>query len=174
MVGHIRKNLSYGFLIGRVVCLAGLIAASGCSKGTLEKGQDFAKTWACDRQADEAMKRHDYDAAIFFHERLLEEEPDNGLAMYHLGYAYGQRGDHAKEVFYYEKAIGAGFRHEGIYFNLGMAYGELNRIQDAIRAFKESLNTNPNSAESRFGLAIAYNFIAVPLAVGGKRVFEGH
>ena len=139
-----------------VVCLAGLLSGAGCSKGTLEKSPDLLKTWTCDEQADKAMEQHDYEAGILLHQRFLEREPANGLALYHLGYAYGQRGNHDKEVFYYEKAIARGFEEEGIFFNFGMAYGELNQIEDSIRAFKRALDINPDSADNHFGLAVAY------------------
>ncbi len=75
------------------------------------------------------MKWHDYEAGILLHQHFLEKEPTNGLALYHLGYAYGQTGDHVKEVLYYEKAVSLGFSEYHIFFNMGMAYGELNRIK---------------------------------------------
>jgi len=53
-----------------------------------------------DNQADEAMKEHDYDSAILLYKHFLEKMSTNGLALYHLGYDYGQTGKHMKEVFY--------------------------------------------------------------------------
>ena len=102
------------------------------------------------------MYLHDYQAGILRHERVLEKDPTNALALYHLGYAYGQIGDHEKEVFYYEKAIALGFNTDHIYFNLGMAYGELNEIEKSISAFKKSLEINPESSDTHFELAMAY------------------
>lgn len=137
-------------------CLAGLLPSIGCSKGFFGKGADIDKGWICDEEADKAMRRQDYDAGIILHQRFLEKEPENGFALYHLGYAYGQTGDHLKEVSYYEKAIGFGFRGKLIYFNLGMAYGELNQRERSIRAFRKALDLDPESADSHFGLAMAY------------------
>jgi cytochrome c-type biogenesis protein CcmH/NrfG len=102
------------------------------------------------------MQQQDYQSGILLHERLLEQDPKNALASFHLGYAYGQIGDHRKEVFYYEKAIASGFNTDRIYFNLGMAYGELNEIEKSIAAFKKALQINPESSNSHFGLALAY------------------
>ena len=137
-------------------CLAGLLTSIGCSKGFLGKGTDIDKRWICDEEADNAMRRQDYDAGIFLHQRFLEKEPDNGFALYHLGYAYGQTGDHLMEISYYEKAIEVGFQEKLIYFNLGMAYGELNQGEESIRAFREALDLDPGSADSHFGIAMAY------------------
>jgi hypothetical protein len=70
-----------------------------CSKGILEKPPVHEKIWMCDNQADEGMKENDYDSTILLHNRFLKKMHTNGLALYHLGYAYGQTGKHMKEVF---------------------------------------------------------------------------
>jgi len=156
MSGHIQRTFQFIYLLGLVFCLAGLISGVGCSKGFLERRPALEKRWTCDKAADEPMKQHDYEAAILLHQRLLEKEPTNGLALYHLGYAYGQTGDHPKEALYYEQAIDLGFKEDSIFFNLGMAYGELNQIENSIYAFNKALNINPYSADNHFGLALAY------------------
>ena len=144
------------YLYSIIFFLVGLISGAACSNKFLEKGLTPEKQWTCDKAADEAMKHHDYQGAILLHQRLLEKEPSNGLALYHLGYAYGQTGDHQKEAMYYERAIDLGFKKDSIFFNLGMAYGELNQMENSVYAFKEALHFNPNSADNHFGLALAY------------------
>jgi len=156
MSGSIHRIFRIFYITGIVFCLAGLLSGSGCSKGVLENRPALEKRWTCDKVADEAMKQHDYQVAILLHQRLLEKEPTNGLALYHLGYAYGQTGDHPKEALYYEQAIDLGFKEDSIFFNLGIAYGELKQIENSIYAFNKALNINPDNADSHFGLAIAY------------------
>jgi tetratricopeptide (TPR) repeat protein len=156
MSRHFHRALKFVYLSGLAFSLAGLLSGAGCSKGVLEKRRVLGKTWACDEVADEAMKRHDYEAAILLHQRFLEKEPGNGLALYHLGYAYGQTGNHVKEVSYYERAVDRGFKKDSIFFNLGMAYGELNQMENSVGAFKKAIDINPNSADNHFGLALAY------------------
>jgi tetratricopeptide (TPR) repeat protein len=156
MSGRIHRIFKFVYLSGLSFCLAVLLSGTGCSKGISAKKPVPAKTWTCSKAADDAMKRHDYEAAILLHQSFLENEPANGLALYHLGYAYGQTGKHLKEVTYYEKAIALGFKEDSIFFNLGMAYGELNQIEDSIRTFKKALDINPDSADNHFGLALAY------------------
>jgi Tfp pilus assembly protein PilF len=131
--------------------LAGLVLCAGCSTGPL-----MQRTWTCDQEADRVMGRQDYEGGIVLHKRVLKEVPDNGLAWYHLGYAYGQTGDLAKEVSCYEKAVGLGFQGGQIFFNLGMAYGELSEIDKSIRAFKKAVEKDPGSADNYFGLGMAY------------------
>jgi len=156
MSGHIQRNFQFICLLGLVFCLAGLISGAACSKRFSEKSPTLEKQWACDKAADEAMKQHDYRVAILLHQSFLRMEPTNGLALYHLGYAYGQTGDHQKEALHYQQAIDLGFKKDSIFFNLGMAYGELNQIKNSIGALKKALNINPNSADNHFGLALAY------------------
>ncbi|MBW1959946.1 MAG: tetratricopeptide repeat protein [Deltaproteobacteria bacterium] len=116
-----------------------------------------AKIRICNERADEALKNKDYETGILLHQQLIERQPDNALALYHLGYAYGQTGDRKQEVYYYEKAISEGLnRNAELFFNLGMAYGELNMIPKAISAFKSAVQLNPKSADNHFGLAQAY------------------
>jgi tetratricopeptide (TPR) repeat protein len=157
MFGYTQRIFQVVYISSLIFSLAGILSGMGCSKGIYVKKPVSEKTWTCDKKADEAMKEQNHEAAILLHESFLRKEPANGLALYHLGYAYGQTGDHQKEVFYYEKAIDLGFKEDSIFFNLGMAYGELNQAENSIGAFKKALNINPHSADSHFGLALAYH-----------------
>ncbi|KPK30737.1 MAG: hypothetical protein AMK69_02630 [Nitrospira bacterium SG8_3] len=139
-----------------LLCFSASGVNTGCSKLSAGNREAVGKKWICDRGADDAMSRYDYEAGISLHERLLEKQPENALALYHLGYAYGRTEDHLKEAFYYEKAVALGFTSDQIYFNLGMAYGELNHMEKSIAAFKKALEINPDSADYHFELAMAY------------------
>jgi tetratricopeptide (TPR) repeat protein len=154
--GIIQRIFRFLYVSSLAFCLVCLFSGSGSAKRCLGKKPVPEKTWRCNKEADDAMKRHDYEAGILLHHRLLEKEPANGLALYHLGYAYGQTGDHVKEVVYYEKAVDLGFNEDHIFFNMGTAYGELRQIENSIRAFRKALDVNPASAENHFGLALAY------------------
>jgi tetratricopeptide (TPR) repeat protein len=142
--------------LGILGCLIALFLGAGCAKRDIVKESVPATRWACDREADEAMKRRDYREAIRLHQEILETDPDNALVLYHLGYIYGQLGDHDREVLFYERSAKLGFTEANIFFNLGMAYGELNRIDEAIESFQEALQLNPESADNHFGLALAF------------------
>lgn len=141
---------------GYFLILSLILGLTGCSKGIIRTENDSIKEWKCDEDADQAMIRGEYKTSIRLHERLLIAEPSNGLASYHLGYAYGLAEDHDNEIFYYEKALASGYRTDGIFFNLGMAYGEAGRIKDSIDAFKRGINRDANNPDIHFGLAVAY------------------
>ena len=128
----------------------------GCGTAPVKKEAMPIHDFICDRKADEALKEGRYEKSIILHEFFLKENPFNGLAMYHLGYSFGQLSDHENEVKCYEEAISLGFYGSGIFFNLGMVYGEMGRFEDSVRIFKRALEIGPESAENHFGLALAY------------------
>ena len=135
--------------------LAGIFTFCGC--GTVSRVTGGASIeFTCDKKADEALKNKNYEKSIILHEFFIKENPDNGLAMYHLGFSYGQLGDHEKEVKYYEEAIRLGYRSPGLFFNLGMAYGETGRPDDAIKMFKRAGELDPEDADSFYHLGMLY------------------
>jgi len=130
---------------------------AGCFGGKNGEKQRPIQKWSCDPQADRAMREKDYLNSILFHQRLLEKEPQNALALYHLGYSYGQKGDHEIEVLYYERAKAAGYIEGSFYFNMGMAYGEIGKEREAITCFKKAISLNPNLPDNYLGLGLAYS-----------------
>jgi tetratricopeptide (TPR) repeat protein len=132
-----------------------LLSAGGCSTIGIEKRRSAVNSWSCNEEADRALMENDYQKGIQLHKQFLEKEPFNGLALYHLGYAYGQIGNLEEEILYYEKAVSVGFYENNIFYNLGMAYGEQNRIDKSIMAFKRALEQDPDNYDNHLGLAIA-------------------
>ena len=49
-----------------------------------------------------------------------------------------------------------GFRNDHVFYNMGMAYGELNDTKKSVDAFRKALEVDPDNAENHFGLAMAY------------------
>ena len=147
----------------RLLLLAGLFLflvipyqSTGFRKSSNGKEAKPEQKWTCDAKADEAIKQGDYEAGISLHESFLGEQPQNAVALYHLGYAYGQIGSHSLEVRYYERAISLGLRSDQIYFNLAMAYGKMNQRDKSVEALKKALEINPDNADCHFELAMAY------------------
>ena len=156
MSGCAGKIFRLIYLSAFIFCPFVLVTGAGCSKNMTQKSSHSTKTWSCSEEADRATSMKDYQTGIVLHERVLENDPNNALALYHLGYAHGQVEHHSKEVSYYEKAIALGYSTEHIYYNLAMAYGELSELEKSIWAFKKALEFNPVSLDSHFGLAMAY------------------
>lgn len=146
-------------LIGLMLLTFTLLQGLGCSQVPVKKPSAAAEKETCNLQADTAMRLEAYETSIRLHLQFIEKEPNNELALYHLGFSYGQTGNHEKEVYYYEKAISLGFKKDQIFFNLGMALGEINQFNKAIDAFKEGLALNPMSTDNYFGLGLTYQSV---------------
>ena len=124
-----------------------LVFFIGCAKEYRPASQ---KGLTCMEEADQAIQRGDYELGVRLHMEFLSKKPKNALAIYHVGYAYGMAGNHAKEIEFYEDAIASGYNWDAdFYYNLGMAYAELGSFEKAKSAFKKALEINPHHTEAR-------------------------
>jgi tetratricopeptide (TPR) repeat protein len=151
----LKKNNILPFVI-LAFFLSAMQVFYGCGTAASKKDVMPTPELTCDKDADEALKERRYEKSVILHEFYLKEHPDNGLAMYHLGFSHGQLGDHENEVKCYEKAIDLGFYGASIFFNLGMVYGEMGKYEDSVRIFKKAMKIEPGRADNHFGLALAY------------------
>jgi tetratricopeptide (TPR) repeat protein len=109
----------------------------------------------CDTSADYALGIEDYAAAIALHRKVLRSQPENALAHYHLGFAYGMIGRSSDEMREYLKAVDLGLRKWDLYLDLGLAYLEQNNYPKALSALEKSVLLGPQHSEPHFNLAIA-------------------
>ena len=132
------------------VCV--LVWMWGCSSLAMTPAQ---KQWACDSAADAAVDRQDWDQAVLGHQAILKQDPGNCLALYHLGYIRGKLGDRIKETALYERAVQCGLdTDDRLFFNMGMAYGEMHLMQKALASFERAAVLNPENADNYFGLGL--------------------
>ena len=110
----------------------------------------------CDTSADYALGIEDYAAAITLHRKVLRSQPENALAHYHLGFAYGMIGRSSDEISEYLKAVNLGLRTWDLYLDLGLAYLEHNDYPKALSALEMSVLLGPQHSETHLNLAIAY------------------
>ncbi len=153
-----QKAVRVAYLAAVHCSLVGLGLTFGCAGGAFSgaRSVNTDMNWVCNDRADRAIQRGDTERGIVLHEAFVAKYPENGLALYHLGYAYGRAGNQLKEAAYYEKAIALGFESDSVFFNLGMAYLDLDQRAKSIKAFHLATITDPVGADSHFGLAIAY------------------
>ena len=64
----------------------------------------------CDATADYFLGAEDYPQAVESHLRVIAAHPDDALAHYHLGFAYGMLGSHRDELTEYLRAVGLGLK----------------------------------------------------------------
>lgn len=136
--------------IGVVLAISLMTAVAGCSTPSRELRR-FA--WSCDPRADAAVHNEQWQKALELHRQYLASEPGNCLAIYHLGYILGKLNHRRQEVSAYERAVACGYSQDDqLFFNLGMALGDLSEPERAIAALEQAIKINPGNAENHFGL----------------------
>ena len=139
-----------------IVALFSLLLSTGCSIGRPGKSPSTIQT-ICDKEADFHLENGNWDKAIELHEEIIREKPNFALAHYHLGYAYGFKEEHDREIEEYEKAIYLGLKDSFLFLNLGLAYAEYLRDYDkALAALKQAERMDPKNAEIHYALGATY------------------
>lgn len=110
----------------------------------------------CDPLADYFLGMEDYPEAIRRHLTVLEENPGNALAHYHLGFAYGVSGQHDNELAEYQKAVSLGMEDWQLFLNLGLLYLENGQTRDATEVLRLAALLGPERPETHFNLGVAY------------------
>ena len=110
----------------------------------------------CDPLADYFLGMEDYNEAIRRHQSVIRREPTNALAHYHLGFAYGETGQHGKELSEYQAAINLGLDDWQLFLNLGLLYLENGQLRQASEVLRLATLLGPERAETHFNLALAY------------------
>jgi Flp pilus assembly protein TadD len=110
----------------------------------------------CDVHADAALGLEDYPTAIKLHRYLLRSHPNDALAHYHLGFAYGMMGRSIEEIDEYQKAVTLGLQSWDLFLNLGLAYAAREELSDAAEALEHAALLGPERPETHFNLALVY------------------
>jgi tetratricopeptide (TPR) repeat protein len=110
----------------------------------------------CDVPADSALGLEDYPTAIKLHLRRLDSQPNDALAHYHLGFAYGMVGRTSDEIAQYRKAAMLGLDKWDLFLNLGLAYAERGELSNASESLERAVSLGPGRVEAHFNLALVY------------------
>lgn len=141
-----------------IVILFSFLISTGCSTGRPGQSPSMIQT-ICDKEADFHLEKGNWDNAIELHEGIIREKPDFALAHYHLGYAYGFKEDHDREIEEYEKAIQLGLKKFDLFYNAGMAYAEYRGDYDkALEVFNQAERIDPKNDEIHYSLGLTYWF----------------
>jgi Flp pilus assembly protein TadD len=143
--------LRVGARIG--VAAIGLIVALTC----LVSGNAMATdNDVCNVAADLTLGLEDYPKAIASHLEVVRSQPNNALAHYHLGFAYGMVGRVNEELTEYRTASRLGLRNWDLFLNLGLAYLGQREIPPATEALETAARLGPEHSEAHYNLALAY------------------
>ena len=140
--------------IGLLVLIA-LVFQSPISARASAKSSSYDEQ-VCDPLADYFLGMEDYPEAIRRHRIVINDDPTNALAHYHLGFAYGVVGQHRQELAVYQKAIGLGLDDWQLFLNLGLLYLENGQTRDATQVLRLAALLGPERPETHFNLALAY------------------
>ena len=110
----------------------------------------------CDPLADYFLGMEDYPEAIRRHQEVIRNNPDNALAHYHLGFAYGVTGDHQRELEEYEKAVDLGLSDWQLFLNLGLLDMEEDHPDEAAEVLRLATLLGPYRPETHFNLGLVY------------------
>ncbi len=108
----------------------------------------------CDPVADFYLGIENYPEAIRRHLLIVHAHPEDALAYYHLGFAYGMVGDHRHELADYQKAAGLGLSNWDLFLNMGLAYMESGRLDSASQALQLAALLAPYRPETHYNLGL--------------------
>ena len=109
----------------------------------------FVKAW-------ELQEAEDWNGMLAHCKRWTESAPEDAIAQFFLGVAYGNLGHYDDAISAYREALRINPEDAYAWFNLGNAYRNLDRYDDAISAYREALRINPEDAEAWNNLGFAY------------------
>jgi protein O-mannosyl-transferase len=116
----------------------------------------YAADGICDPNADYFLGTEDYGRAIAAHRQVIALHPDDALAHYHLGFAYGITGNREQELAEYRASAALGLRQWDLYLNLGRALLESGDLTRATTALATATALGPEHPEGHFNLGLAY------------------
>jgi tetratricopeptide (TPR) repeat protein len=134
-------------LIGVAVLPLPLEASAASRPGSLD-------VQVCDPVADFYLGMENYPRAIQRHLMIVQEHPENALAYYHLGFAYGMIGDHTRELVDYQKAVVLGLSDWDLFLNMGLLYMESGRLDSASQVLQLAALLGPYRPETHFNLGL--------------------
>lgn len=102
------------------------------------------------------QQREDWDRAIFFYTRALENDDTFTTAYFNLGAAYWAKGDHELAKDAYRLAIETQPEASAARFNLALLHRELRERDAAIRELNALLETTPDYAQAHYVLGLLH------------------
>ena len=109
------------------------------------------------RRAIQEHDRGNYSTAVDFYTRILQDKPNSALTLHEIALSENANGNFKESMGYTLRGqkIDSEMRFS-FYHMQGINLDYVGKTEEAIKAFKESVNLNPNFVLSRYSLAITY------------------
>jgi thioredoxin-like negative regulator of GroEL len=111
-------------------------------------------TWL--NKAIELDKKKDWPALLRHTQAWTKAQPNDAIAWFSLGIAYGNSGQTAQAIEAYQQALRIDPEDAKAWYGLGITYGESGQTAQAIEAFQQVLRIDPEHANVWYGLGITY------------------
>ena len=106
------------------------------------------------QQALEAHRQGQFDQALANYQRVVDTDPDNALALHHIGLIRHLQGELSDAVQWLKRAGAANPDDSSVHNNLGNMLMEMGRRIEAIAAYQRCLKADPQHRNARFNLAV--------------------
>jgi tetratricopeptide (TPR) repeat protein len=153
---NLGKRRGTAFLVLALLLIFSSLFSLGCQSLHKLKTSSIDNRWICPEYADLPLRQGRFEEAIEQHLQVISQEPENGLAHYHLGYAYGKLGLYPDEIAEYLRAVDLGMEKGHLFYNLGWSYMQLEEYLRAEQAFLRAVEIEPDCGENHRGLGLAY------------------
>lgn len=120
-------------------------------KRAVEKAPDYSHAWHDLFKVQQDQDK--YEESIETANMLIKLEPTSPRPVTLLAAAYASSGDHQKAINLYDQALELAPNHVSAMCGKGNSCRTFGRSEDAIAAFRKSIETNPYHAEPYWSLA---------------------
>lgn len=151
---RLARLLAYFFVITLVILQA------GCRGEESNKPEGYTPP---EQDVDSQITQHENESAYETVLRQLKKNPDNIKARYHLAQLYYRDGIYDKAVENYRLVLKAQPERGFVYFRLATSLSRLQRYEEALEAFKESITRLPDTS-----VPVAYNNMAIAYGQLGR------
>ena len=147
---HYEKAIKYGIKDPKVrYNLAYTYDRLGRKKDAIREYEHIASSGpnmeVLDILAEYYTDEKQYENAIKTYKRMIAINSKRAVAYSGLGYVYGLRNDTDKEIEYYRVSLKYDRENDDVYLSLGKAYEKKGMYQDAINAYTQAYELNPDS-----------------------------
>jgi tetratricopeptide (TPR) repeat protein len=135
--------------------MAVVLAMCSLSVGLLSSSSVAGETAKATEQADAALAKGDYDAAIRHFDNAIRLAPQFARPYHGRGVAYFRKGLYEKAVASYTEAIRLEPQNDGAMFDRGLARWQNSEPKHAAQDFALAIQVNPMNDNAHNGLAWA-------------------